>query len=90
MHGARSVVAAGVATRWAVTIIVATAIGYFAPPVSGDTVGFLFSARIGGLVPPATAFIAVALLSLLASAPLWILLRRHATRSSELARTAAE
>ena len=60
--------------------MVATAIGYFAPPVSGDTVGFLFSARIGGLVPPATAFIAVALLSLLASAPLWILLRRHATR----------
>jgi hypothetical protein len=80
VHGARGVVAAGVATRWALTIMVATAVGYFAPPVSGDTIGFLFSASIGGFVPPATAFVAVALLSLLASAPLWILLRRHASR----------
>jgi hypothetical protein len=80
VHGARGVVAAGVATRWALTIMVATAVGYFAPPVSGDTIGFLFSASIGGFVPPATAFVAVALLSLLASAPLWILLRRHATK----------
>ena len=81
VHGARGVAAAGVATRWAVTILAATAIGYFAPPVSGDTVGLLFSARIGGLLPPAAAFVAVALLSLLASAPLWILLRRHASRT---------
>ena len=81
VHGARSIAAAGVATRWAATILVATAIGYFAPPVSGDTVGFLFYAKIGGFVPPATAFIAVALVSLVASAPLWILLRRHASRS---------
>ncbi len=86
VHGARSVAAAGVATRWAVTILVATAIGYFAPPVSGDTVGLLFSARIGGLLPPATAFVAVALFSLLASAPLWILLRRHASRTRKAAR----
>jgi Amt family ammonium transporter len=81
VHGARSVAAAGVATRWAVTILVATAIGYFAPPISGDTVGLLFSPRLLGIVPPTLAFAAVVAFSLIASAPLWILLRRHASRA---------
>ena len=92
VHGARGVANAGVATRWAVTIVLATAIGYFAPPVSGDTVGLLFSARIGGLLPPTIAFVAVALLSMLASVPLWVLLRRHASRSQlgETRRTGAD
>ncbi len=70
-----------VAVRWGLALFSATAVGFLAPPISGDTVGILFSAQVSALAIPAIAFVGVALYSVLVSAPAWILLRRHATRA---------
>ena len=59
----------------------ATAVGFLAPPISGDAVGILFSAQVSALFVPAVTFTGVALFSLLVSAPAWIVLRRRAGRA---------
>ncbi|MEO5533709.1 MAG: hypothetical protein ABIR17_01090 [Pseudolysinimonas sp.] len=77
IHSARVVSRAGVATRWGLTLLVAAAIGFLAPPIAGDTVGVLFSAQVGVLNTPLLAFLGVAVGSVIVSAPAWVLLRRH-------------
>jgi Amt family ammonium transporter len=69
---------AGVATRWGLALAAATAVGFLAPPISGDTVGILFSAQVSALFVPAVTFTGVALYALLVSTPAWIVLRRRA------------
>jgi hypothetical protein len=79
-YSGRASSAAGVATRWGFVLLVASAVGFLAPAISGDTVGILFSAQLDVLSVPAVSFIGVALLSLVVSGPAWVLLRRHASR----------
>jgi Amt family ammonium transporter len=71
---------AGIATRWGLVLLVASAVGFLAPAISGDTVGILFSAHLDVLSVPVLSFLAVSLFSLVVSAPAWVLLRRHASR----------
>lgn len=71
---------AGLAARWGMTILVAAAIGFLAPAVSGDTVGIIFTARAAVLIVPLAAFFGVATFAILVSAPVWVLVRRHAAR----------
>lgn len=71
---------AGIATRWGFVLLVATAVGFIAPAIAGDTVGILFSAHLDVLATPVLSFLGVTLLSLVVSAPAWVLLRRHASR----------
>jgi Amt family ammonium transporter len=78
VHSALDGQPAGMATRWGLVLVSATAVGFLAPPVAGDTVGILFSAQVSALVVPAIAFVGVCLYSVLISAPVWILLRRRA------------
>ncbi len=80
VYSARAWAAAGIATRWGFVILVASAVGFLAPAISGDTVGILFSAQLNALSVPALSFFGVTLLSLVVSAPAWVLLRRHASR----------
>ena len=61
-------------------LLVASAVGFLAPAISGDTVGILFSAHLDVLSVPVVSFLGVSLLSLVVSAPAWVLLRRHASR----------
>ncbi len=68
------------ATRWGVAVLAATAVGFLAPPISGDTVGVLFSAQVSVLLAPLMAIVGVSVWSALASAPAWVLLRRSVTR----------
>ena len=70
----------GLATRWAVTLLVAAAVGFLAPPVSGETVGLIFSARASVLVTPLLTFFGVVAFAVAVSAPVWLLVRRHAAR----------
>lgn len=84
VHSASVSRQAGVATRWGITLLAATAVGFLAPPVSGDTVGILFSAQVSALVIPALAFVGVAVYSVVVSAPAWVFLRR--TQSGSAAR----
>jgi Amt family ammonium transporter len=79
-YSSRWASSAGLATRWGLVLLVAAAIGFLAPPISGDTVGILFSAHLDVLSVPVVSFIGVALLSVVVSAPAWVLLRRHASR----------
>ncbi len=79
-YSGRASSAAGIATRWGLVILVASAVGFLAPAISGDTIGILFSAHLGVLTVPVVSFVGVSLLSLLVSAPVWVLLRRHASR----------
>jgi hypothetical protein len=72
--------AAGIATRWGLVLLVATAVGFLAPAIAGDSIGILFSAHLNVLSVPLVSFAGVTLLSLVASAPAWVLLRRHASR----------
>lgn len=76
VYGAKRIASAGRAAHWALVVLTSTAIGYFAPAMVGDTVGFLFSGRIGALFPPLAVFVAVAVLGVLVSAPVWALRRR--------------
>lgn len=71
---------AGLASRWGATILVAAAVGFLAPPVSGDTVGMIFTARAAVLTTPVLMFFAVAGFAVAVSAPVWVLVRRHAAR----------
>jgi hypothetical protein len=80
IHSARPLATGGIAPRWGLTLLGATAIGFLAPPISGDTIGVLFSAQVGVLLTPLTAFLGVALGAALVSAPVWVLLRRHQAR----------
>jgi hypothetical protein len=77
IHSAKPLVAAGIAPRWGLTLLGAAAVGFLAPPISGDTIGFLFSAQVGVLATPLIAFLGVALGAVAVSAPVWVLLRRR-------------
>jgi ammonia channel protein AmtB len=70
----------GLAARWGATLLVAAAVGFLAPPVSGDTVGLIFTARAAVLTAPVLVFFAVAGFAVAVSAPVWVLVRRHAAR----------
>ena len=80
IHSARPLAVGGTAPRWGLTLLGATAVGFLAPPISGDTIGILFSAQVGVLLTPLMAFLGVALGAALVSAPVWVLLRRRQTR----------
>jgi Amt family ammonium transporter len=71
---------AGLASRWGMTVLVAIAVAFVAPAVSGDTVGLIFSARAAVLTAPVVALVAVSTFSVAVSAPVWVLVRRHAAR----------
>jgi ammonium transporter, Amt family len=71
---------AGLATRWGLALLVATAVGFLAPPVSGEAAGILFTARWSSLTVPLLVFAGTVLWSVLVSAPVWVLVRRHAAR----------
>lgn len=77
IHASRPLVAGGTAPRWGLTLLGATAVGFLAPPISGDTIGIVFSAQVGVLATPLMAFVGVALGAALISAPVWVLLRRR-------------
>jgi hypothetical protein len=79
-YSARASSTAGIATRWGFVLLVASGVGFLAPAISGDTVGILFSAHLDVLSVPVLSFLGVSLLSLVVSAPVWVLLRRHASR----------
>ncbi len=79
-YSSRGSASAGIATRWGIVLLVATAVGFLAPAIVGDTVGILFSAHLDVLSVPVVSFAAVTLFSLVVSAPAWVLLRRHASR----------
>lgn len=80
IHAAKPLAVAGTAPRWGLTLLGATAVGFLAPPVWGDTIGVLFSAQVGVLAAPLLAFFGVALGAAVVSAPVWVLLRRRQTR----------
>jgi Amt family ammonium transporter len=77
IHAAKPLVSAGVAPRWGLSLLGATAVGFLAPPISGDTVGILFSAQVGVLWTPIIAFFGVAVGAAVVSAPVWVLLQRR-------------
>lgn len=77
IHAARPLTRAAPAPRWGLTLLGATAVGFLAPPVWGDTIGVLFSAQVGILAAPLMAFVGVTVGSALVSAPVWVLLRRR-------------
>jgi hypothetical protein len=79
IHAAGPLARGSAAPRWGLTVLGATAVGFLAPPVWGDTVGVLFSAQVGILAAPLMAFLGVAVGSALLSAPVWVLLRRRQT-----------
>src|SRR5690606_36502779 len=64
IYSARGLQAAGIATRWGITMLAATGVGFLAPPFWGDTVGVLFSAQVAVLSTPLLAFIGVGLASI--------------------------
>jgi hypothetical protein len=71
---------AALAARWGATILAVIAVGFVAPAVSGDTVGLIFSARVAVLAVPVLVLLAVSAFSVAVSAPVWVLVRRHAAR----------
>jgi ammonia channel protein AmtB len=71
---------AGLAARWGMTVLVAIAVAFVAPAVSGDDVGLIFSARAAVLTVPVLVMVAVSAFAVAVSAPVWVLVRRHATR----------
>lgn len=73
VYGARRLGSAGRAGHWALVVITSTAIGYLAPAVSGDTIGFVFSGRIAAFLPPLLAFLAVVAFGVIMSLPAWAL-----------------
>lgn len=80
MYGWRRLARLGATTHWALVVLTATAIGYLAPAVSGDSIGFLFSGRITALVPPLVALVAVVALGVLATVPIWATAARGRSR----------
>lgn len=83
IHSSRPLAAGGIAPRWGLTLLGATAVGFLAPPISGDTIGIVFNAQVGVLATPLLAFVGVALGAALVSAPVWVLLRRRQTTPAE-------
>lgn len=79
-YSSRASAAAGIATRWGLVMLTTAAVGFFAPAISGDSVGILFSAHLDVLAVPIVSFVGVTLFSLVLSAPAWVLLRRTASR----------
>jgi hypothetical protein len=79
IHSSRPLAAGGVAPRWGLTLLGATAVGFLAPPVTGDTIGIVFNAQVGVLATPLMAFIGVAVAAALVSAPVWVVLRQRQT-----------
>lgn len=77
LHSLPRLAALGLAPRWGMTLLGATAMGFLAPPVWGDAMGVLFSAQVGVLLTPLAAFFAVALGSALVSLPIWLAIRRR-------------
>jgi ammonium transporter, Amt family len=71
---------AGLAARWGMTVLGAIAVAFVAPAVSGDMVGLIFSARAAVLTAPVVVLVAVSTFSVAVSAPVWVLVRRHAAR----------
>ena len=71
VFGLRRLSSAGRAGHWALVVLASTAIGYLAPAVAGDSIGFVFSGRITAVVPPALAFLAVAAAGVLLTVPVW-------------------
>jgi len=80
--GSRRLAARGRAGRVALGVLAATGIGYLAPAVAGDTLGFIFSGRMGALVPPAIVYTAVVAFGALVALPLWLGIRAAARRST--------
>lgn len=80
LYSLRGMQGSSLAVRWGLAVLAAAAVGFLAPPVSGDTVGMIFAARASVLSAPVLAFAGVAAFSLAVSAPVWILVRRHAVR----------
>lgn len=76
VHQARPVRDAGAAPRWGLTLLVASAIGLVAPALLGDPAGFIFSAEGIGFVAPIVTLVAVCILALAVSWPVWRLVRR--------------
>ena len=76
VFGATRIASAGRAGHWALVVLTATAIGYLAPAISGDTIGFVFSGRVAAFLPPLATFVAVAAFGVVSSTPAWALARR--------------
>lgn len=76
VYGLRRLSTAGRAAHWALVVLASTAIGYLAPAVSGDSLGFFFSGRITALGPPMLTFLAVVAVGVLATVPIWTIGRR--------------
>ena len=79
-YSSRASVSAGVATRWGLVVLVAAAVGFLAPAISGNGVGILFSAQLDVLAVPVMSFAGVTVGAVVLSAPAWVLLRRNADR----------
>ncbi|MFT4028955.1 MAG: hypothetical protein QM675_03680 [Protaetiibacter sp.] len=77
VYGSRRASSGGRAGHWALVVLTSTTVGYLAPAVWGDTVGLLFSGRIGALLPPVAALLAVAAFGLVTSSASWALGRRR-------------
>lgn len=71
VFGLRRLSTVGRAGHWALVVLTSTAIGYLAPAVSGDSIGFVFSGRLASLGPPILTFVAVAVAGALVTAPIW-------------------
>jgi hypothetical protein len=84
IHSSRLLARLGVAARWGLTLLGATAMGFLGPPIWGDTIGFLFSAQVGALAASLIAFVGVAVGAVLVSAPAWLLVRRERRRTAEV------
>ena len=83
VFGATRIASAGRAGHWALVVLTATAIGYLAPAISGDTIGFVFSGRIAAFLPPLATFLAVAAFGVVTSAPAWAVSRRTPRRNEK-------
>ena len=83
VYGSRRLSSGGRAGHWALVVLTSTAIGYLAPAIAGDTIGFVFTGRLGALVPLVAAFASASALGLLASVPSWLLARRARKRNEK-------
>jgi hypothetical protein len=80
LYSLRTVQGTSLAARWGIAMLAAAAVGFLAPPISGDTIGVIFAARAGVLSVPVLVFVGVAVFSAAVSVPVWVLVRRHAAR----------
>ena len=80
LYSLRGVRGTSLAARWGIAMLAAAGVGFVAPPISGDTIGVIFAARAAVLTVPLLVFAGVAAFSVAVSAPVWVLVRRHAAR----------